>query len=218
MTYYLSSDSKKHNFKNYVNPVVSFIAGLVVILTVPALYESFEDHIDKYVILGYKNLHQLYVKLDKEYVSRVQKWILEKKKLSWSFLLKFFFFSRSWEWWGCEGLWEIVNLLFFSFFSNWFLPLRIYFHARAFQKTLRKCFVKLKVIQVYVILSWETSYTRISFRFDPWNETLRKCFINIISKLGNCDLVYLQINFTHESLLVVYAPMGWSNANMTCTY
>lgn len=62
--------------------MVSFIAGLVVILTVPALYESFEDHIDKYVILGYKNLHQLYVKLDKEYVSRVQKWILEKKKLS----------------------------------------------------------------------------------------------------------------------------------------
>lgn len=132
-----------------------------------------------------------------------------------------FFFSRSREWWGCE-VWEIVNLLFFSFFffSNWFLPLRIYFHARAFQKTLRKWFVKLKVIQVYVILSWETSYTRIAFRFDPWNEKLRKCFVNIISKLGNWDLVYLQINFTHESLLVVYVPMGWCNANMdfTCTY
>ncbi|XP_065617359.1 reticulon-like protein B12 isoform X3 [Quercus suber] len=72
--------------------LISFVGGLtdfltlgytslVVILTVPALYESFEDHIDKYVILGYKNLHQLYVKLD-EYVSRVQKWILVKKKLS----------------------------------------------------------------------------------------------------------------------------------------
>ncbi|KAL4606103.1 hypothetical protein ACB092_09G078700 [Castanea dentata] len=73
--------------------LISFVGGLtdfltlgytslVVILTVPALYESFEDHIDKYVILAYKNLHQLYVKLNKEYVSRVQKWILEKKKLS----------------------------------------------------------------------------------------------------------------------------------------
>ncbi|KAF3959361.1 hypothetical protein CMV_015813 [Castanea mollissima] len=73
--------------------LISFVGGLtdfltlgytslVVSLTVPALYESFEDHIDKYVILAYKNLHQLYVKLNKEYVSRVQKWILEKKKLS----------------------------------------------------------------------------------------------------------------------------------------
>ena len=198
--------------------MVSFIAGLVVILTVPALYESFEDHIDKYVILGYKNLHQLYVKLDKEYVSRVQKWILEKKKLSWSFLLNFFF-SRSWEWWGCEGVWEIVNLLFFSFlFFKLISSLAYLFSCKSFPKNAEKCFVKLKVIQVYVILSWETSYTRIAFRFDPWNETLRKCFVNIISKLGNWDLVYLQINFTHESLLVVYAPMGWCNANMTCTY
>lgn len=55
--------------------------SLVVILTVPAIYEKFENHIDKYVILGYKKLQQLYVKLDQECVSRVQKWILEKKKL-----------------------------------------------------------------------------------------------------------------------------------------
>ncbi|KAM4078795.1 hypothetical protein ACJW30_09G067000 [Castanea mollissima] len=50
--------------------LISFVGGLtdfltlgytslVVSLTVPALYESFEDHIDKYVILAYKNLHQL---------------------------------------------------------------------------------------------------------------------------------------------------------------
>jgi hypothetical protein len=62
--------------------LVSSTAGLVVILTVPAIYEKFENHIDKYVILGYKKLQQLYVKLDQECVSRVQKWILEKKKLS----------------------------------------------------------------------------------------------------------------------------------------
>lgn len=137
-----------------------------------------------------------------------------------SYFLNFFFLEVT----GVMRVWSVgdckSSLLFFFFFSNWFLPLRIYFHARAFQKTLRKWFVKLKVIQVYVILSWETSYTRIAFRFDPWNEKLRKCFVNIISKLGSWDLVYLQINFTHESLLVVYVPIGWCNANMdfTCTY
>lgn len=56
--------------------------SLVVILTIPALYERFEDHIDKCVIAAYRKLEQLYVKLDGEYISRLQKWILEQKKLS----------------------------------------------------------------------------------------------------------------------------------------
>ncbi|XP_059427844.1 reticulon-like protein B12 isoform X1 [Corylus avellana] len=54
----------------------------VVILTIPALYDRFEDHIDKCVIGAYKKLQLLYVKLDGEYISRLQKWILEQKKLS----------------------------------------------------------------------------------------------------------------------------------------
>lgn len=56
--------------------------SLVIVLTIPALYEHYEDHIDKYVIVGYRKLQHLYVKLNEEYVSKVQKWILEKKKLS----------------------------------------------------------------------------------------------------------------------------------------
>lgn len=64
--------------------MVSSVAGLVIVLTIPALYEKFEDHIDKYGIASCRKLQQLYVKLDQEYIRRVQKWILEKKKLSWS--------------------------------------------------------------------------------------------------------------------------------------
>ncbi|KAH9736319.1 reticulon-like protein B12 [Citrus sinensis] len=60
----------------------SSAAGLVIVLTLPALYERYEDHIDKYAILGYRKLRQLYVKIDKEFVSKVRKWILEKQKLS----------------------------------------------------------------------------------------------------------------------------------------
>ncbi|KAG2690751.1 hypothetical protein I3843_09G200900 [Carya illinoinensis] len=56
--------------------------SLVIILTIPALYEKFEDHIDKYGILSCRKLQQLYVKLYQDYIRRVQKWILEKKKLS----------------------------------------------------------------------------------------------------------------------------------------
>ncbi|KAA8516333.1 hypothetical protein F0562_016626 [Nyssa sinensis] len=56
--------------------------SLVLVLTIPALYEKFEDHIDRYVLMGYKKLQQLYVRFDVECVSKVRKWILEKKKLS----------------------------------------------------------------------------------------------------------------------------------------
>ncbi|KAF5476208.1 hypothetical protein F2P56_007941 [Juglans regia] len=56
--------------------------SLVIILTIPALYEKYEDHIDKYGIVSCRKLQQLYVKLDQDYIRRVQKWILEKKKLS----------------------------------------------------------------------------------------------------------------------------------------
>ncbi|KAK9196010.1 hypothetical protein WN943_004138 [Citrus x changshan-huyou] len=73
--------------------LISFVGGLtdfltlgytslVIVLTLPALYERYEDHIDKYAILGYRKLRQLYVKIDKEFVSKVRKWILEKQKLS----------------------------------------------------------------------------------------------------------------------------------------
>ncbi|KAL2510010.1 Reticulon-like protein B12 [Forsythia ovata] len=56
--------------------------GLVIVLTVPALYERYEDHIDRYALTGYKNSQQLFVRFDAQCISMVQKWILEKKKLS----------------------------------------------------------------------------------------------------------------------------------------
>ncbi|KAL9428883.1 hypothetical protein AB3S75_030805 [Citrus x aurantiifolia] len=73
--------------------LISFVGGLtdfltlgytslVIVLTLPALYERYEDHIDRYAILGYRKLRQLYVKIDEEFVSKVRKWILEKQKLS----------------------------------------------------------------------------------------------------------------------------------------
>ncbi|XP_057983202.1 reticulon-like protein B12 [Malania oleifera] len=56
--------------------------GLVIVLTVPALYERYEDHIDRHVMLGYCKLQQLYVRLDVECFGKIRKWILEKRKLS----------------------------------------------------------------------------------------------------------------------------------------
>ncbi|XP_009358829.1 reticulon-like protein B12 [Pyrus x bretschneideri] len=56
--------------------------SLAIVLTVPALYERCEDYVDKYVMMGYRKLLQLYVKLDYEYVNRFQHEDLEKKKLS----------------------------------------------------------------------------------------------------------------------------------------
>ncbi|KAM1353152.1 hypothetical protein TB2_032377 [Malus domestica] len=56
--------------------------SLVIVLTIPALYERCEDYVDKYVMMGYRKLLQLYVKLDYEYVNRFQNEDLVKKKLS----------------------------------------------------------------------------------------------------------------------------------------
>ncbi|XP_034693057.1 reticulon-like protein B12 [Vitis riparia] len=56
--------------------------SLVIVLTVPGLYEQYEDYIDRYVMMGYRKLQLLYMKLDEECISKVQKWILEKRKLS----------------------------------------------------------------------------------------------------------------------------------------
>ncbi|TXG58747.1 hypothetical protein EZV62_016576 [Acer yangbiense] len=73
--------------------LISFVGGLtdfltlgytslVIVLTLPAIYERYEDHVDRYTIMGYRKLKQLYVKFDKQCVNRVRKWILETKKLS----------------------------------------------------------------------------------------------------------------------------------------
>jgi len=56
--------------------------SLLIILTIPALYEKFEDDIDMYILMGCRELQQLYVKFDVEYLGRVRKLIFEKQKLS----------------------------------------------------------------------------------------------------------------------------------------
>ncbi|KAL3839441.1 hypothetical protein ACJIZ3_024032 [Penstemon smallii] len=56
--------------------------SLVLLLTVPALYERYENNIDTYAQLGYKKMQRLYVRLDEECITKIYKWILETKKLS----------------------------------------------------------------------------------------------------------------------------------------
>lgn len=57
-------------------------AGLVIVLTVPALYEKYEDQVDAYVLMAYRKLWLLYRKFDAVCVNKVSRLSLEKKKLS----------------------------------------------------------------------------------------------------------------------------------------
>ncbi|XP_020571158.1 reticulon-like protein B12 [Phalaenopsis equestris] len=57
-------------------------SGLAVILTIPVLYEKYEDIIDKYLLLAYTKLKIIYEKLDGDCSGKVKKWILENGKLS----------------------------------------------------------------------------------------------------------------------------------------
>ncbi|WMV44199.1 hypothetical protein MTR67_037584 [Solanum verrucosum] len=56
--------------------------SLVIVLTVPALYEKYEDQVDAYVLMAYRKLWQLYHKFDAVCVNKVPILSLEKKKLS----------------------------------------------------------------------------------------------------------------------------------------
>ncbi|XP_042512176.1 reticulon-like protein B12 [Macadamia integrifolia] len=56
--------------------------SLAIILTVPALYEKHEDQIDRYILIGYRGLQRLFVKLDNEILSKIRRSIYEKGKLS----------------------------------------------------------------------------------------------------------------------------------------
>ncbi|KAM3340761.1 reticulon-like protein B12 isoform X1 [Capsicum galapagoense] len=56
--------------------------SLVIVLTVPALYEKYEDRVDTYVLMAYRKLRQLHYKFDAVCVSKVPRFNLEEKKLS----------------------------------------------------------------------------------------------------------------------------------------
>ncbi|PON36919.1 Reticulon [Parasponia andersonii] len=70
---------------SFVGALTDFLTlaytSLVIVLTIPALYERYEDYIDKYIILEYRKLQQLYAMIDEKCVSKLQKWVLEKRKL-----------------------------------------------------------------------------------------------------------------------------------------
>uniref|UniRef100_A0A0D6R364 Reticulon-like protein n=1 Tax=Araucaria cunninghamii TaxID=56994 RepID=A0A0D6R364_ARACU len=53
--------------------------SLVILLTVPAIYEKYEDHVDKYAIIALKELRKLYLKLN-EYVTTITSQIHQKYK------------------------------------------------------------------------------------------------------------------------------------------
>ncbi|XP_019161218.1 PREDICTED: reticulon-like protein B12 [Ipomoea nil] len=55
--------------------------GLLIVLTVPVLYEKYEEHIDRYVVMTYRKLRDLYLRFDAECICKTRNWIAEKKKL-----------------------------------------------------------------------------------------------------------------------------------------
>ncbi|OIT01067.1 PREDICTED: reticulon-like protein B12 [Nicotiana attenuata] len=56
--------------------------SIVIVLTVPALYEKYEDQVDACILIAYRKLRHFYYKFDAVCVSKVQRLILEKEKLS----------------------------------------------------------------------------------------------------------------------------------------
>lgn len=59
-------------------------AGLVIILTVPALYEKYEDCIDRYCKLLHMEVQmyeRVYTQCFSKYFVRTNKWVLDTKKL-----------------------------------------------------------------------------------------------------------------------------------------
>lgn len=118
-----------------------FMTGLLIVLTIPALYERYEDYLDRYAEMVFKKSHQLYLKFDAECTGRVQKWILERQKLSW---LSFFLWDLScfvrggageclgWAPWSmsfCCG-----RLLFFVWKN--FFPLCAFIPSRSFSASI----------------------------------------------------------------------------------
>lgn len=56
--------------------------SLVLLLTVPVLYEKHEDRVDTWILVACRKAQQLYLRFDVEILGRIKKWILEKQKLS----------------------------------------------------------------------------------------------------------------------------------------
>lgn len=85
--FYICKLMKDQSFLQYIplNPLLThscFVAGLVLALTVPALYERYQDHFDTYGLILYRKLKLLYVRFDQECINKIHKLILETKKLN----------------------------------------------------------------------------------------------------------------------------------------
>ncbi|MCL7029960.1 hypothetical protein MKW94_024375 [Papaver nudicaule] len=55
--------------------------SLFLVLTVPALYEKYEDQFDKHVMIGCRGFQRLYTELDMNCFSKIRELVLEIKKL-----------------------------------------------------------------------------------------------------------------------------------------
>ncbi|XP_010528702.1 PREDICTED: reticulon-like protein B12 [Tarenaya hassleriana] len=55
-------------------------SALLVVMTIPAFYERYEDRIDGLILLIYEKSREVYLRLDIQFVERIRRWGLEKKK------------------------------------------------------------------------------------------------------------------------------------------
>lgn len=175
-----------------------FMTGLLIVLTIPVLYERYEDYLDRYAEMVFKKSHQLYLKVDVECIGRVQNWILERQKLSW---ISFFFlwdllcFVR----YGAEEClgrapWSMSfgcgRLLFFVLVLFWnnFFPLCTFIPSRSFSASigaeetlyisegnmafLHSCYKHFNIFRIFVLAL--TLPTTIGFT--KKNHFFRPCF------------------------------------------
>ncbi|KAL5709256.1 hypothetical protein ACHQM5_019967 [Ranunculus cassubicifolius] len=56
--------------------------SVLILLTLPVLYEKYEDQIDTFLIITCRELQRLYVRFDVMCLSKIRNMILEKQKLS----------------------------------------------------------------------------------------------------------------------------------------
>ncbi|KAL5709262.1 hypothetical protein ACHQM5_019972 [Ranunculus cassubicifolius] len=56
--------------------------SVLILLTLPVLYEKYEDQIDIFVIITCRELQRLYIRFDEMFLSKIRNLILKKQKLS----------------------------------------------------------------------------------------------------------------------------------------
>ncbi|CAN1853531.1 Reticulon-like protein B12 [Linum perenne] len=68
-------------FGGWIDLLTLGYTSLLLVLTLPVLYERYGDGVDRYVKMVRYELQKLRCKIDVEVIGRVKKWVLEKQKL-----------------------------------------------------------------------------------------------------------------------------------------